>query len=229
DGKSFSELEYASMGLKLLPLSTTAEYTISTTGKEFNSVKDLTSSMLRTSSRVHEMYANNIDVGTITMPASDMYDAMSRGAFDGAVFSIPDWPSYGFQELFKYSISGLNFGHFNSAMAMKQETWESLPEDVQEVFIEVTNEVIEPSADLWMQRQKEMEEYSLENDGKFVEFSDLDPELQEHLISGLEKTWFDYIDLLEEQGLPGKELVKLWRDLIVEEGGKVPEGVMNIE
>lgn len=227
DGKTFYDLEFGDKGLKVFPLPTTMEYSISTTGKEFNSVEDVKGSTLRAASRIHEMYAKNIGINTITMPAVDMFDAMSRGAFDGSFYSIADWSGYGFQDLFKYTFTAVNFGHFNSLIAMTQDRWDSLPKEAQDAIIKASEDQFKPGADEWEKRGDEMVEYSLANGGKVVD--DADPAVIEHLESGIVKTWNDYIKILEDQGLPGKELVKLWRDLIIEAGGKVPDGVMEIK
>ncbi|MFC4024072.1 TRAP transporter substrate-binding protein DctP [Oceanobacillus longus] len=229
DGKSFVELEYGDNGLKALPVSTTTEYVISTTGYEFDSVDAVKSATLRTSSRGHEAYAQDIAAGSVTMPGVDMYDAMNRGAFEGAFYSIADWSGYGFQDLFKYTITGANYGHFNSTLGMTQETWDSLPEDVQEIMTEVTHEIIEYSANDWESRKQEMIDYSLENGGVFVDIGELDEEVQSHLLVGMEQVWYDFIELMEERDLPGKELAILWRDLVIEEGGDVPEDIKELE
>ena len=50
-----------------------------------------------------------------------MYDALSRGTFDGSFYSIADWSGYGFQDLFKYTVTGINFGHFNGFIGMSKE------------------------------------------------------------------------------------------------------------
>lgn len=229
DGKTFKELEYGDNGLVPLPVSTTTEYVISTTGYEFDSVDAVKSATFRTSSRSHESYAQKIGAGSVTMPGVDMYDAMSRGAFEAAFYSIADWSGYGFQDLFKYTITGANYGHFNLTLAMTQETWDSLPEDVQEIMVEVANEMIAPSADEWASRKEEMITYSEENDGEFIDIEELDPEVQAHLLDGMEEIWYEYIDLMNERDLPGKELAILWRDLILEEGGDVPEGIKELK
>ncbi|WP_216831160.1 type 2 periplasmic-binding domain-containing protein [Alkalihalobacterium elongatum] len=229
DGKTFYEIEFTDKGLFALALPTTQEYSISTTGHEFNAVNDVVGTTLRTPSRIHEMYAESIGVGTVTMAAIEMFDAMSRGAFEGSFYSIADWTGYGFQDLFTYTLQGVNFGHFNSFFAMTEDKWNSIPEDIQAVMLQVAEDQFEPAAQEWINRSDEIRAYSLENGGKFVDFETLDQEVQEHFVTGIEDTWFQYIDLVNERGANGTELVKLWRDLLIEEGGSVPEGVMDIE
>ena len=227
DGKTYAEMQFADF--KFFPVATTEEYSISTTGHEFHSVNDVKGTSLRTPSRIHEMYSEKIGVNSVTMPAVEMYDSLSRGAFEGSYYSISDWTGYGFQDLFRYTLRGINFGHFNAFIGMTNETWESLPTNVQEAMEQAYQEVFVPGAELIMDRSTEIIEQNKADGGKFVDFSTLDQEVQDLFNQGIEETWLDYAKLLNEQGLPGTELVKLWRDLIIKHGGDVPEGVKNIE
>ncbi|MFS0862238.1 TRAP transporter substrate-binding protein DctP [Fredinandcohnia sp. 179-A 10B2 NHS] len=227
DGKTYTEMQFADF--KVFPVSTTQEYSISTTGKEFNSVNDVKGTGLRTPSRIHEKYSEKIGVNSVTMPAVEMYDALSRGSFDGSYYSVADWTGYGFQDLFKYTITGVNFGHFNAFIGMTQEKWDSLPRNVQDAMTQASEEIFIPGAEAWLTRAEESIKLNEENGGKFVEFSTLDQSVQDLINTGIEETWLDYADLLEEQGLPGKKLITLWRDIIIEQGGDVPEGLKNLE
>ena len=60
NGQTYAELQFGKF--KVFPVSTTQEYSISTTGKEFKSVKDVIGTSLRTPSRIHEMYAEEAGV-----------------------------------------------------------------------------------------------------------------------------------------------------------------------
>jgi TRAP-type C4-dicarboxylate transport system substrate-binding protein len=227
DGKTYTEMQFSDF--KVFPISTTQEYSISTTGKEFNSADDIVGTSLRTPSRIHEMYSETIGVNSITMPAVEMYDALSRGAFDGSYYSIADWTGYGFQDLFTYTMTGINFGHFNAFIGMRQDKFEELPDNVKEAMEQANEEIFEPGAQVWIDRAEEIIAENEANGGKFVDFSTLDPSVQEVFTKGIEETWADYAKLLEDQGLPGTELIKLWRDLIIEHGGDVPDGIKNIQ
>lgn len=229
DGKTYYESQFGDRGLHAWPVSATQEYAISTTGKSLDSVQTVQSTSLRTPSRIHEMYADKVGVDSVTIPAVEMFDALSRGAFDGSFYSVADWSGYGFQDLFKYTLTDINFGHFNGLIGMTQETWDGLSADVRDTMDTCHNEIFIPGAEEWVTRAEEMVEYNEANGGEFVSFDTLDPAVQDHLLSGVEDTWIDYIDLLEEDGLPGKDVAMLWRDLLVEAGGEVPDGIAAME
>ncbi|WP_375000641.1 TRAP transporter substrate-binding protein DctP [Aeromicrobium sp. CTD01-1L150] len=229
DGKTFYESQFADSDLLAWPVSTTQEYAISTTGKALDSVAAVRGLSLRTPSRIHEMYASKIGVDSVTIPAVEMFDALSRGAFDGSFYSIADWSGYGFQDLFTYTLTGLDLGHFNGLIGMTQSTWDDLPDAAQEAMTQAHDEVFMEGAQEWVDRSDEMIEYSEDEGGEFVEFDDLDQSVQDHLIEGVEDTWADYIDLLESDDLPGKDVALLWRDLLVEAGGEVPDSIASLD
>jgi hypothetical protein len=80
-----------------------------------------------------------------------------------------------------------------------------------------------------MNRTDEMVKVNEEAGGEFVSFNDIDPAVQDHLLAGVEDTWNGYIDLLEENDQPGKDVALLWRDLLVEAGGSVPDEVAALQ
>lgn len=229
NGKTFQEMEYGEHGLKAFGPTISQEYSISTTGLEFNSTADLKKAKLRTPSRIHEIYSKHVGINSVTMPTFDLFDAMSRGAIDGSYLFIADWTGYGFQDLFKYTVQGINLGHFGSVLAMTEEKWNSIPEDIQQIMIKAMDDHRDAGSQLWIDRSAEIIESTKAEGAKFVQLEDVNPEVKQTLEDGLVKTWHDFIDLLEEQGEPGKEVAILWRDYIIDEGGSVPEEVMDLK
>jgi TRAP-type C4-dicarboxylate transport system substrate-binding protein len=229
DGKTYYELEYSDNDLVAFPISTTQEYAISTTGFDFKNVSDFKKVRLRTPSRVHEILAKKLGVNTVTMPAAEMFDALSRGAFEGSFYSIADWTGYGFQDLFKYTLEGLNFGHFSAAIAMTTKTWEKLPKEVQDSMTKSAEANLVPSAEEWMKRAEENIKNNKEQGGKFVNVNDLDPSIKEYAEKAMVETWQEWIEELEKEGKPGKAMAILWRDMLIEAGGKVPAAIEELE
>lgn len=225
DGESYYQREYGSRGLQVFPLAATQEYSISTTGKRFESVNDVRGTSIRTPSRIHETYAASVGFNSVTIPAVEMYDAMSRGAFDGSFYSIADWSGYGFQDLFEYTVVDINFGHFNGLIGMTDETWDSLPADVQDAMVQAHDDIYLGGADAWTERGAEMVDVNTEAGGEFVSFDELPTDVQDLFLTGIEDTWLDYIALLDDQGLPGEEVAVLWRDALVAAGGEVPDSI----
>ncbi|MCC5857837.1 MAG: TRAP transporter substrate-binding protein DctP [Ectothiorhodospiraceae bacterium] len=228
DGKTFAELEYGRHGLKGLPATISDEFSISTTGQRFESISDLEGVTIRTPTRIHEIYARKAGFNSITMPVFDLFDAMSRGAVDGSLLFISDWTGYGFEQLFEYTVTDLSLGHFSSLMGMTQAQWDAIPEDLQQIMLDAIDDNIDKGADVWAERRVSTIEESKAQGGEFISVHDLNPEVAERLQSAMEETWFEYIRILEEQGAPGTELARLWRDIVIEHGGDVPEAIHDL-
>ncbi|MGD6855750.1 TRAP transporter substrate-binding protein DctP [Bacillus infantis] len=232
EGKSFYDYELKSKGLKMWTTPTTEGYNFSYANKKGpRNLTELTNVTFRSSGRVAEIFSKEIGINAIAMPAGDIYDGLSRGSIDGLYFSIPDWPGYGIDELLGYTIQGVNLGHFSHIFGMTQETWESLPHDVQEVMDEVAAELLD-SKETYQFYEERMEQ-ALNNNkkkGGVIEDMSAQPlEVQEAIDKAIVETWKKWIKMNDENGLPGKETALMWRDLIIKHGGDVPEEIKQMK
>lgn len=229
-GETFSESEFTSNKLKVWAMNGGSAYVLSTTGTNVDSIEDIQGLRIRTGSRLNELYVKNVGATPISMPQTDGYDALSRGTIDGTLMAVGDWGGWGYQELFKYVLEGAYIGHFSAVFGMQEEKWNSLPADVQEVLDNAAQELqlgIEQHEKMLAEEKKVYDE--VEGKVEFETLGDLDPATRDHIMAAMSKTWFDWIELMEADGQPGKETAILWRDIITEAGGKVPDAVMDLE
>lgn len=230
DGKTYYELEFADKGIVAFANPLTEPYAMATTRKKIEAVSDLNEGLrLRTPSRVHEILAKNLGITAISMPSTDAYDALSRNALDGIFHSIADWINFGFEELLKFGIEGVNFGHFPGHTIMTQETWDNLPSGVQEKIENAADEITLDGAKLLLDDYEEGKNTTIQNGGEFVHFNDLDPELRDTFNSAIVATWSDWIESLEAHGHAGKEVAMLWRDMLVEAGAVLPQEILDLQ
>ena len=209
DGKTYYELEYESNGLVAFPSLPTEEYLISTTKNYFNSVDELSKVRIRAGSRVHDIFVKNMGANSISMPAIELYEALSRNALDGSLISVADWTQYGFQDIFKYTLEGVTVGHFKFVVAMKKDKWDSLPENVQESMSRGLKETLDLGLKGWEVRRDEGSAIFKDKGGQFIHINDVDPEVKDRIEQAIEKTWFSWIETLENAGHPGLETARL--------------------
>lgn len=230
DGKTFYELEFVDKGLVSFPVHPTETYLISTANKKLETVDDFTEAIrVRISSSVHETLITELGLTPQSLPATEIYDAMSRGALDGAMFSVPDWPSYGIDEVSDYAISGLSLGHFPMFLTMTEATWDSFSEETQSLFETEAAELIQSAPDYYADDVEEILTAFEERGSELIELSEMDEDVQAKINEALLSTWNLWIDDMEARGHAGKEIALLWRDLIVEAGGVVPDEVLELE
>lgn len=228
DGKTFAEYEYGRHGMKALPVQPIADYTIGFISKnEIKSASDLQKLSLRTGGRAHEIFVSELGSGSVSMPWSEEFEALSRGAVDGNVRSILDYEPYGFDELITQTLEGISLGNFPFIWLMDENKWNDLPEDVQTAMEEAAYELAE--TDTKLKLQEEAYENAVEKGINFVDVTSLDDDAQALLETASINTWETWIESKEKDGYPGKEVAKLWRDLVVENGGEVYEEIQAIE
>ncbi|WP_067724489.1 TRAP transporter substrate-binding protein [Oceanobacillus damuensis] len=229
DGMNYREYVYEQHGLKVFPMVSTQPYVISTTNTEIKSAEDLAALKLRSGARVHDLFASNIGASPISLPFTDLYDGLSKGTLDGTLLAIPDWTSYGIEDLFSYTLEGINLGHYSALTAMTMEKWESLPETVQTAFNEASQNQLQSGIDNWLEVNEEVVKETEANGAQFVSIQELDQEIQDMFNDAIEKTWLQWIEDVEKQGQPAKDVAIMWRDLIIDAGGEVPAALMDIE
>ncbi|NYT64432.1 TRAP transporter substrate-binding protein DctP [Alcaligenaceae bacterium] len=222
---NFLSYEITSKGLLAWPVGTTGAYVISTTGKELRSPDDLRGLPLRAGSALHTIVLEQLGATPVTMPSSQAYEAMSRGTVDGLVSSIGDWKSYSFQELLKYTISGVSLGNWGSYLATTNEVWNKLSEQDRKTWDGIARKAALSNAAAIDKQDTDVRVAAEAAGSKFVDISELPDAMQEHVAKAGANTWIRWIEQTEAKGHPAKATAKLWVELIQEQGGRVPQGV----
>lgn len=228
DGKSFYDIMYADRAVPLKAwISMSYDgYLISTTGKRIEKPEDLKGLTLRGSGLTWLIFLDKMGATPVHLSAMDMYDAMQRGTIEGSLYSIGDWHGYGFGELFRYVITGMNSGHWADTCGMTQARFDKLPEDIQEMFDRILKDLANPMAYEMMRLQDWQIGESIAVYGcEFVDASTLDQALQDALAMAQTATWAEWIDIVEAEGYPAKAACKLYSGYILEAGGFLPAGV----
>nr|MBF0685196.1 TRAP transporter substrate-binding protein DctP [Pseudomonas sp.] len=224
DGKTFYEYELGSKGLRAWALGASGPYALSTTGKEITSPADLKGMPMRAGSALHTMAVQQLGATPVTLPSAQAYEALSRGTINGMVSSIGDWKSYSFQEILKYTITGMSIGNWESYLAMTDATWKSLTDKEREIWDRIARETADRNAAGIDQQDIDVQKASEAAGGKFVDIKSLPQEMQDHMTKATSNTWIQWIEQTEKAGHPAKAAAKLWAQLILDEGGALPQG-----
>ncbi|GLS14818.1 MULTISPECIES: TRAP transporter substrate-binding protein DctP [Hydrogenophaga] len=223
--KSFYQYEIADKGIRVWPLGATAPYVISTTGKVLQSPAELKGLPLRAGSAMHTIVLQQLGATPVTMPASQAYEALSRGTVNGLVLSVADWKSYSFQDLIKYTVTGVSIGHWESYLATTEDQWNKLPADQRQTWDRIARETALKNAEGIDRQDVEVREAAEKKGSKFVPITSLSADMQTFIAKASANTWIQWIEQTEKKGQPGKATAKLWASLVQAEGGKVPDGV----
>lgn len=226
DGKSFYQYEIADKNIHAWALGATPAYSISTTGQELTSVEDFGGLSMRAGSAIHTIVLEKLGATPVTMPATQAYEALSRGTLDGIVLAVSDWPTYSMDQVLSYTVTGVSIGHWESYLAISDMAWNQLSDDEKVAVDAAADKVTAANSDeLERQNEANAETAAANYNARFVPIEELPQEVQEYIADALAQTWIQWIETTEASGHPARAAARLYARLILAEGGKLPEGV----
>jgi len=120
-----------------LPMAaiSTPPYVVVANG-DFNSLEKMKLKKLRAGGSLWDRFAKSIGAIGVNMPTSGMYEAISRGTLDGALYAVGGLKTHGLGDVAKQVIL-LNAGSFRagSVFSMNKTTWAELSVDERKAFL----------------------------------------------------------------------------------------------
>jgi len=94
---------------------------------------------------------------TVQLPVGEVYSALERGVVDGACWPVFGALDYKWYEVVDYQLRP-QFGQVSEILLINLDTWESMPEELQNLLMEITIEMETNSYDLLAKAFKKEEE-----------------------------------------------------------------------
>lgn len=134
DGLELMQEVYKPHGMLSFPGGNTGNQMGGWFRKEINSLEDLQGLKMRTPGFAGEVMAE-IGVAVTNIPPGELYTALERGTIDALEWVGPALDlSMGFHQIAKNYYSGWQEPAAELQFLINQKTWESLPEDLQEIL-----------------------------------------------------------------------------------------------
>lgn len=78
------------------------------------------------------------DLGAVPVQgtASELYDSLTRGTVDGALYNYIGLEHYDLEDMLKFSVDGPRFGGTAVTFVIGNRAWDDLPEDLKPVFLD---------------------------------------------------------------------------------------------
>lgn len=186
------------------------------TKKPVKDIDDLDGLRLRTVGFVAPAM-KQLGVETVAIPTEELYEAIQRGVVDGyAPFSFDrSIVDAGVTDVAPYTLDP-GIGHYaQPPIAMSQQTWSKLPEDVQKVVVEVAEEfMFDKSLELYAQQQEETCAHIIKNGGTVTRFSEAQrDELRKRVGDVSLETW---LKNAEKQGVERAAAEKFHEEFLAE-------------
>jgi len=142
----------------------------------------------------------------VSMPTGDMYDALQKGLLDGTALTMESLSSLKVSDHCKYTYQ--NDGtSFTTAffVVMNKDRWNSLPQDIQKIFEEVSKEWVDKSGNSWVSADNEAQRVARAQGHRFVVASKED---MANAKKKMKPILNDYVKRMKAKGLPGKEALE---------------------
>ena len=98
-----------------------------------DAVEDWSGLKVRVAGGPTEIAVGEMGGVAVRMAAADLYQAMSRGTVDGALLVATSAQSYALDTVIEGITTGFSLGSIASAYVMNEQSWQRLPEDLQQI------------------------------------------------------------------------------------------------
>lgn len=137
------EEDFLNNGVRPLFTITAPPYDIYTIGKEVKVPSDLEGMRLKSAGGVYSEMLKFAGATPVTITVSDLFSALEKGVVDGMQSYHIDAEGYGVVELLENATNNLGFGAVAFGLAINEEVYQELPEEIQEALDQASLEITE--------------------------------------------------------------------------------------
>lgn len=145
---------------------------VSTTDKKILTLSDLKGQTLRATGRIAD---TTEALGAIPRPMGigETYEAVKKSVISGVMLPLETLKSFRLGEVVKYCTADWQVGNvFTFYAVMNQQKWNKLPENIKKIFMDVSEEWVEKSAQGWNQVDISGVEFFKSKGGQIIHLDD---------------------------------------------------------
>ncbi len=146
-----------------------------------------------------------------TMPMSESYLALDQGIVEAILAPTDTLQGFMLAEVTNYITKTPFLYNITFIKVMNQDTWNSFPAEVQQIFDEVNEKYVYEYGVLRTEHTLFGQEFAVDEFGH--EIIELDANEVERWMEAIEPVQDGYVEGLNDQGLPGEEILQTVEDL----------------
>ncbi|MBW1893946.1 MAG: TRAP transporter substrate-binding protein [Deltaproteobacteria bacterium] len=187
------------------------------TKKPVNTLSDLEKIKIR-STGLSAKVVESLGGVPVAMPQGSTYESLQKGVVEGTFGPMEVLKGWKQGEVIKNTTDCYGIGYTTAMfVVMNLKKWNSLPEDVQKVMEQVSDEWVDVHGNTWNEGDKQGKEYTLSLGNKVIPLSDKE---SANWKAAVKNVISSYIKSSEEKGLNGKEYVEKLTGLIAKHSEK---------
>jgi TRAP-type C4-dicarboxylate transport system substrate-binding protein len=206
EGGLLYEREYRARGLRPLFIAAIPGYEITTTSRPVARPEDMAGLVMRSTGGAIDGAIRQLGAAGVGMPASEMYEAISKGTVDGTVISPVSLRPYKLNEVIEYSTRGVNLGAVTVPYVISEKAWDGLTAGEQDA-LEKAGRAASRSLCGDLDRLRGSSEAEMRKDG--ITFADVTGEAAgggwTEALGQVRNSW---VRDMESRGLPGREALE---------------------
>lgn len=126
--------DFEPKGLRPLVVGMIPDYEVLTGSRPVRTPADLRGMQLRSSGGTIDRTVEGFGAAPVGMPATEMYEAISRGTVDGTVLGPVSAAPYHLEEVTGYATLGARLGSFTMTYSISEAAWDVLPDELRDVL-----------------------------------------------------------------------------------------------
>lgn len=147
----------------------------------------------------------------VAMPQGGTYEALQRGVVEGTFTPIETLKGWKQAEVVDYTTDCHMVGYTTAMfVVMNKDKWNKLPEHIQKIFTEVSNEWISVHGDVWDDTDKKGLAYTKELGNSIITLTEKEGLKWEEAV---EKVIDNYVETAKAKGIDGAKSVALLKEL----------------
>ena len=207
-------------GMKVMFLHVHAGQAIHMVDKEVRKPSDFEGLKIRIPTRTGAWIIEALGAAPVAMPVPGLPQALSKKVVDGAFIPWEIIPPLKLQELTDYQIEGANktrFGTTTFQVSMNLDKWNSLPEDIQKIFMDASNEAWwKEVGAIWAAADDFGIGLATKAGNKHITLSQEETDAFKAKLEPVVQRW---IDEVSASGIDGQGLVDKAREMIAKNSG----------
>lgn len=202
-------------GMKPMFLHVHAGQAIQMVDQPVNSPADLEGKKIRIPTRTGAWVLEALGANPVGMPVPELPQALSKKVVDGALIPWEIIPALKLQDLTNYQIELKNktrLGTTTFQVSMNQDRWDSLPDDLKQVFIDNSGpEWLKEVGEIWAATDDAGLEVAKKAGNTYIELDETQTEAFREKLEPVVDRW---IEDVTAKGIDGKALVEAARAAI---------------
>ena len=203
------EMEYTPLGVIAVEVQCTPSQFLTTRAESVDSVDDLQGMKLRAGGSAVELTLENVGATPVNMGAPDIYVAVERGTLDGAIFAAASSLGYNLQDVVGGVGQNISFGSNSGVMFMNEDKFNEMPEDLQQLIMDVGREV---GRDIAVEYNKGSAAALAELESAGVNVYDFPEDVVSAIQAAQEEVAQEWAEQMDGRGLPGSDMLEQARE-----------------